>query len=227
MIDGVLRLAEALRRNDIDVSASEVVDGVNALAEVELADLELVRGVLRACLMKQPDDDLFDQCFRQAFSIGRTEDALRLTPTVGAATSAQAMTGAVLDALLAADEATIPALATRAVELFAGLDEGDGAERYFMHRLQRALDLSSMLTAAMQRLRSGGDLDELELMVRRNELAARLESFRRMLAAEIARRLAQRDGRSPDHHQLAPTRPEDLDVTALSRADQANVRRAL
>jgi uncharacterized protein with von Willebrand factor type A (vWA) domain len=85
-----------------------------------------------------------------------------------------------------------------------------------------------MLSAAMQQLRAGGDLGEFELMLRRNELTARLEAFRRLLAEEIARRLGDRRGLdSLDVDLPERTRPEDLDLMMLSRSDHDEVRRAL
>ena len=234
MIDGVLRLADLLRRNDVDVSASEVVDAVGALGTIDVTDRRLVRTVLRACLVKQPDENVFERCFRQAFGRGGGGDddvtidqgRAQFGQLAAIATSPQDVSGAVLDALIGDDDTTLGALAARAVELFAGLADAEGTERYFVQRVLKAIDLSKMLSAAMQRLRAPGDLDELELMLRRTELNERLAQFRRMLADEIASRL---EGRGSCLAELEPpaVRPEDLDLTALSRADHARVRRAL
>ena len=229
MIDGVLLLADLLRRNQVDVSASEVIDAVDALGAIDVTDRQLVRTVLRACLVKQPDDEMFDRCFRQAFA-GRGSDAdgnpTRSAGLAAVATPPQNVSGAVLDALVGDNESALAALAARAVDLFAGLADAEGTERYFVQRVLKAIDLSRMLSAAMHRLRAPGDLDELELMVRRTELNERLARFRRMLADEVARRLEGRATHAAEFEAFA-VGPEDLDLTELSRADHARVRRAL
>ena len=89
------------------------------------------------------------------------------------------------------DEAQIALLAQQAVDALAGFDDGaDHSERYYLHKVMRAIDLSRMLSAAMQQLRREGELTELELMLARNEFAEMLEQFRRRLAAEIAARMS-------------------------------------
>ncbi|MFM2072461.1 MAG: hypothetical protein RLZZ623_2724 [Actinomycetota bacterium] len=234
MIDRVLRLAALLRRNDIDVSASEVVDALAALSSVDLADPRVVRAALSACMVKRADDGAFDRCFRLAFSAAELAPPTSPEPSLSAAPaerapSGPAMSDAVLTALMSGDEQAIAALAAQAVRSFGGIDDvDDGSEKYFMHRVLRAIDLSRMLSAAMQQLRAGGDLAEFELMLRRNELTARLEAFRRLLAEEVARRLGDRRGLdSLDVDLPERTRPEDLDLMMLSRSDHDEVRRAL
>ena len=97
------------------------------------------------------------------------------------------------------DDAQIALFAQQAVDALAGFDDGaEHSERYYLHKVMRAIDLSRMLSAAMQQLRREGELTELELMLARNEFAEMLEQFRRRLAAEIAARMA--------HGRLRPCR---------------------
>lgn len=238
MIDRVLQLAQALRRHDIDVSASEVVDALQALSVIELDDRQLVRQSLRACMVKIADDEIFDQCFDHAFAIdARFDDPLgglahRRDPDSRSAdqsaVSAPEMNDAIREALMTGSADALAALAAQAVGRFAGLADAEGSERYFMHRVLRAIDLSRMLSAAMQQLRAGGEMDELQLMLVRNELTARLDEFRRLLAAEIVRHRSARDPHSSTSGEIPErTRPEDIDLLALSRAGHDDVRRAL
>ena len=117
-------------------------------------------------------------------------------------------------------------LAALAVKAYSGIDGAEGTERYFLHRVLRGMDLSRMLSAAMQQLRRDGELTDLELMLRRNEISRSLEEFRRRLAAEIAERLTDKWA---DEGIDIPERtsPEDLDLLALSRAELDQVRLAL
>jgi uncharacterized protein len=236
MLDQVLRLAELLRADDLDVSTGDVIDATTALTVLPLDDRTVVREALRSTLVKQTDPTgVFDRCFARAFTTNEpTGDRSAPTDTTtGTVIDAPApsspapgqLDDAVLRALLDADDAALAALAAQAVDAYGGIDGQEGSERYFLHRVLRALDLSRMLSAAMQQLRREGELTELELSLARQELTERLEEFRRRLAVEVARLLA-------DHHTDSVaiperTNPDGLDLLAISRADADEMRRLL
>ena len=226
MLDRLILLGERLRHAGIDVSTSEVIDAGRALEQLDIGDPRLLRECLRAAMVKEPDPaQLFDRCFDAVF---RTTNAATDQPTPSAANPfepASAIDGAVLSALLSGDEASLAALAEQAVQMFSGIDDDIGSERYFLHRVMRAIDLSRMLSAAMQQLRRPGDLSDLELMLRRNEIAQHLEQFRRQLASAIAKRLEFRAGESVAIPER--TRPDELDLMKLSRSEHDEVRRML
>lgn len=191
ILDRVIRLAEALRASGVDVSIGELLDAVAALTAIPLDNREALQAGLRATLVKSAIGlDRFDRLFSIYFSptpVGYVPD--------GEGSSAGApppAPGALAEALRAGDAEQLRALAAQAVDLHAGMDSVEGSERYFLHRVMRAIDLSRMLAAAMQRARREEDLSDLELALLRSELSAQLEEFRRQLAAEIARRLAER-----------------------------------
>ncbi len=226
MIDRLILLGERLRQVGIDVSTSEIIDAGRALEQLDIGDPRVLRDCLRAAMVKEPDPaQLFDRCFDAVF---RSAPA---TPTAAVSNLARsveppgAIDGGVLSALLSGDAASLAALAQQAVQMYSGIDNDVGSERYFLHRVMRAIDLSRMLSAAMQQLRRAGDLSDLELMLRRNEIAQRLEQFRRQLAAEISKQLEARTDRTvviPER-----TRPDELDLLTLSRAEHDEVRRML
>jgi uncharacterized protein len=231
MLDRLILLGERLRQAGIDVSTSEVIDASRALEQLDIGDPRLLRECLRAAMVKESDPArLFDRCFDAVF---RTITNATDKPTPSAASSfapANATDGAVLSALIGGDEASLAALAEQAVQMFSGMDDDVGSERYFLHRVMRAIDLSRMLSAAMQQLRRAGDLSDLELMLRRNEIAQRLEQFRRQLAAEIAKQLETRNLNGTASESLAipeRTRPDELDLLKLSRSEHEEVRRML
>ena len=87
----------------------------------------------------------------------------------------------------------------------------------------RALDLTRMLTAAMQRVRRGGqELTELELLLERHELARLLEEFRLELAAQVADRLHHPDGEPGLEHP-----PMTRDLLELSAVELNELRRTV
>ncbi|MFM7253784.1 MAG: VWA domain-containing protein [Ilumatobacteraceae bacterium] len=246
MLSALVTLAERLRDEGFDVSASELIDASTALCHVDLADRRLVREMLRGTMVKGADrsrrfDALFDRVFHDVgrgaalpSSDGGGVDGVAAGVGIAGPGSPSAMSmptpgqldPEVLRALLSHDTAALQALAAQAVDAYSGIDGAEGTERYFMHRVLRAIDLSRMLSAAMRQLRSEGSVDDLELMLRRNEVVAGLDDFRRMLASEIAGRLREK---VDDAGIELPERtaPEDLDLLALSRADYEQVRLAL
>ncbi len=135
------------------------------------------------------------------------------------------LSNALLQAMQQGDEAQIALLAQQAVDAFAGFDADDEhTERYYLHRVMRAIDLSRMLSAAMQQLRRDGELTELELMLARNEFAELLEQFRRRLAAEIARMMSGR----PDHAEVEIGGGlADRDMLQLSALELGELRRVV
>lgn len=241
MLSRLIELAERLRADGFDVSTSEVLDATAAILHLDLGDRVLLREALRATMVKTADPlGRFDLAFERVFR--RTSPPIDVsgqetaradgsgTPGAGPAASTGPQPGelddAVLRALLDHDDAALAALASQAVDLFGGIDGTDGSARYFLHRVLRAIDVSRMLSAAMQQLRRDGEFGELDLMLQRNQIAQALEEFRRRLASEIARRLDDRLG-AADVELPERTAPEDIDLLSLSRSEYDQVREAL
>ena len=117
-------------------------------------------------------------------------------------------------------------LAQQAVDALAGFDDdAEHSERYYLHKVMRAIDLSRMLSTAMQQLRREGELTELELMLARNEFATMLEQFRRRLAAEIAARLRSGGAERADVDIGAAL--ADRDMLELSSLELTELRRVV
>jgi uncharacterized protein len=226
LIDRILVLVDHLRRRGVDVTTGAVIDAVAALDHLPLDDRAAVKAGLRATLVKSSDPtDEFERAFRAVFGgadVTVHADAAGAPPMPG---SPNEMSAALLHAMQLGDDARIALLARQAVDAFAGLDaDQQHSERYYLHRVMRAIDLSRMLSAAMQQLRREGDLTELELMLARNEFAELLEQFRRRLAAEIANRLAGHD-RAVDVDIASGV--ADRDMLQLSAMELTELRRVV
>ncbi|MCU1504436.1 MAG: hypothetical protein JWM12_3790 [Ilumatobacteraceae bacterium] len=231
MLEPVLRLAELLREDDLEVSTGEVLDALAVVGNVDLLDHVQLREGLRAAMVKRADrDGVFDRCFAVAFELGAAAVRRREANGRGTLDGSRpprpvpdgGIPAAVLAALLAGDDDALAALAELAVDTYGGFDGSAGSLKHVMHRVLRAIDLSRMLSAAMQQLRREGDLDELALMLERAELTARLDQFRQRLAATIGDR---RSADAPDVAIPGRARLEDLDVMELSRTELDEVRR--
>ena len=224
LIDRILLLVDQLRRRGVDVTTGAVIDAVAALDHLPIDDRLAVKAGLRATLVKSSDPtDEFERAFRAAFSgadvVAATGTAVAPSPPV----SPNEMSAALLQAMQLGDDAQIALLARQAVDAFAGLEtDPEHSERYYLHRVMRAIDLSRMLSAAMQKLRREGELTELELLLARKEFAELLEQFRRRLAAEIANRMAGHD-RTGDIDVASGV--ADRDMLQLSALELTELRR--
>lgn len=235
MVEQIIALAERLRSAGLDVATSEVIDAARALQQLDLADRTVVRECLRAAMVKEADPiGTFDRCFDATFRAAAAGIEPVAADTAGEGFEPQGISGGlsgsmdaeVLQALMSGDTDALASLARQAVEMYAGDGDDAASERRLMHRVLRAIDLSRMLSAAMQQLRRSGDYDDFELMLRRNELSELIEEFRRRLAAEIARQL---EAATPTDAPSIPerTKPEDIDLLRLSRTEYDELRRVL
>jgi uncharacterized protein len=236
LFDRLVQLADALRRGANPVSTSELIDACHVLEQLDLLDRESLRAGLRAAMVKEPlgaaeFDRAFDAIFRLDTAVSEPRDGIAHLPDAGPARSPveggpgpDGLPDAILRALERGDEDELRFLAAKTVDLHAGLREHVGSQRYFLHRVLRAVDLTRMLTTAMQRLRRDGqrELTELELLLQRKELARLIEDFRRELATQIADRLELGEG-APSHGGPPMTR----DLLELSAVELSDLRRTV
>jgi uncharacterized protein len=228
LFERLMSLAESLRRAGVEVSTGEVIDAAAALEHLDLADRATLKAALRSVLVKnsvgyQRFDRLFDLTFRaERAAVAERQPVSADAPASAAGPSPTGLSQDILDALSRGDVEQLRLLASQAVDLAAGIDSGTGSENYFLHRVLRAIDLSRMLSAALQQARRDGAMNELELALHRSELSEMLEEFRRQLAAEIAARLHDQ------HHDVdlaaGVTDPSERDILQLSGAELAELR---
>ncbi len=246
LVDFVHRLRDAA----IPVSMVETLDAARSIALVDPAERAQFRAALGATLVKRADHQAaFDALF-EAYFAPRRDGAAGLPGASGPATpgappggeaagdpagsgdptraSAQFL-DALLDALRRNDESALRALAARAVARFGGLDAQRGASaRYYLYRVLRQLDLSSLLQRALRDDRGAGeDRSGLDDWLARDDQGRRIEEFRRLIAEEVRRRLVQMRGSrgAADAHARVPI--EDVDVLAASPAELRAMREAI
>jgi uncharacterized protein with von Willebrand factor type A (vWA) domain len=215
IVERVQQLARALRRVSVDVSTGEVIDACEALGHLDVLDRSVFKAALRATLVKRSiDQERFDRLFDQVF--GPPVAAPLAGPP---ADEADGDFGATMMAALATgDDDELRLVAARTVELYAGGETLTGSQKYFLHRVLRAADLSRLVSSALQEVRREGGRSELELMLHRRELLAALERFRRLLATEIADRFGPASG---DAHDVDLA---DRDLLTLSPSEMAELR---
>jgi hypothetical protein len=224
------------------VSSSEVIDATGALNEIDILDREEVRRAMRTTLIKRPEDlATFELFFELTFAV-RPSPGVQSAPGSGATRQVEtsldrlgpagADDGAlvdlldmIMDALRRGDEEALRALARMAVDQVGGIDGQPGAsERYFMYRVLRALELSRMVGEIM---RASGTGEDVEPEPTREDLAERIEAFKRLIAGEIRGRLADGRGADETNRALELFGTEDVDFLGASPRQMAAMREAI
>lgn len=242
----LLRFAHRLRDAGIPVSMVETLDAVDSVRHVDLSDRGQLRTALSTTLVKRADDrqvfeSLFDISFPVRHGIAEVETSLdRATGSSDPDAAAHEgdpladapstdLLRSLLRALRSGDASALRALASMAVDLFGGIDENrDASERYYLFRILRQLELSELLRQAV--LQSREELDgatPLDDRLLREELSARVEEFRRMLAEELRWQLAQVRGADEAAQVLGERPVEDVEFLTASPAELRQMREAI
>ena len=241
----LLQFFHRLREAGVPVSMVEVLDAFACLAHVDLADRSQFRAALFATLVKRPEDQqafgvLFDVCFPLTASgrfgadgPGGPDDDPALHPPgaeagppVGERTPAgegevvhshgdpsDELLAALLEALRHGDEAALRSLAGLAVDRFGGLQaQPEASERYYLYRILRQVELYRLLAMAL------GDSDDPDGAARhgREELARRIEDFRRLLAEQLRHRMAVSVGAEQLAELYRERQLDDVDFLAAT-----------
>ena len=252
----LLEFFHRLREARVPVSMVEVLDAFACLAHVNLADRAQFRSALFATLVKRPEDQqafgvLFDVCFplthapRAGSPDAQDADpALQPGPATagppeGDATAPGAegewavhnpleasgdLLAALLDALRHDDEAALRTLAGLAVDRFAGLEaQPEASERYYLYRILRQVELYRLLAMAL------GDSDDADGAARhgREELARRIEDFRRLLASQLRHRMAASVGVHQAAELYTERQLEDVDFLGANASQLRELRQAV
>jgi len=233
-----------LRDARVPVSMVEVLDAIECLRHVDLADRTQFRAALFTTLVKRPEDQqafhvLFDVCFPLTRAPGaaasgpaggnghaHAEPGQPGTPAEAEAEQppSDELLRALLDALRHDDEAAMRTLAGLAVDRFGGLEAQPGAsERYYMYRILRQVELYRLLAMAL------GDQEDPDGAARhgREELARRIEEFRRLLAEQVRHRLSATVGAEQAAELYRERQLEDVDFLGANAGQLRELRQAV
>jgi uncharacterized protein len=234
-----------LRDARVPVSMVEVVDAFECLRHVDLADRTQFRAALFTTLVKRPEDQqafhvLFDVCFPLTRAPGGTsvgnghaqahaEPGQPGTPAEAPGAPepeppSDELLRALLDALRHDDQAAMRTLAGLAVDRFGGLEAQPGSsERYYLYRILRQVELYRLLAMAL------GDEDDPDGAERpgREELARRIEEFRRLLAEQVRHRLSATVGAEQAAELYRERRLEDVDFLGANAGQLRELRQAV
>jgi len=212
----------ALRHRGIPAGPSETVDAAAVLAVLGLADRERMRAGLAAALVRRGGQRaVFDAVFDVYFPLGvgmpeavRTSDDLsRLSDDLAAA-------------LAADDQRALQQLAGQAVDQLGRYGSSDGPGSYSafqtLDRLQPQTLIARVLAAIL-----AGAVEDFADRLARDEVRRRIERFRGMVRGEALRRAAELRGRERIARHAVPLAADRVDFLAASRAQLAELRRAI
>lgn len=222
-----------LRAAGVPVSTTEVLDAVEALAHLPLAEREALKLGLAATLVKQEAhwrtyETLFDLYFSLRAAPAEPGAQTLTAPSglpEGSLPSASELSDLAYRALLEGSPEAIAALARAVVARFSGIEQGRTVgPGYYAYRALRQLDVDGLAERlAGDALEAGG----LEGRVLANEYRQRLELLRSEVQAEVRRRLVSERGAGEMARSLRRPLPEDVDFMHLSREELAALQRAV
>jgi uncharacterized protein with von Willebrand factor type A (vWA) domain len=238
----LLEFFHRLRDARVPVSMVEVLDAFECLRHVDLADRTQFRAALFTTLVKRPEDQqafhvLFDVCFPlthgQAGAAGAGDGHQHPHAEAGAAGQEDAadaagppsdeLLRALLDALRHDDEAAMRTLAGLAVDRFGGLEaQPEASERYYMYRILRQVELYRLLQLAL-----ADEQDPDQAGREREELARRVEDFRRLLGEQIRHRLSASVGAEQAAELYRDRQLEDVDFLGANASQLRELRQAV
>jgi uncharacterized protein len=233
-----------LRDARVPVSMVEVLDAFACLRHVDLADRTQFRAALFTTLVKRPEDQqafhvLFDVCFPltrppgtapsvpaggDGHAHGEPGQADAPAAADAAMPPSDELLRALLDALRHDDEAAMRSLAGLAVDRFGGLEaQPEASERYYMYRILRQVELYRLLAMAL------GDAEDPDGAARhgREELARRIEEFRRLLAEQVRHRLSATVGAEQAAELYRERQLEDVDFLGANAGQLRELRQAV
>jgi hypothetical protein len=236
----LLEFFHRLRDARVPVSMVEVLDAFACLRHVDLADRTQFRAALFTTLVKRPEDQqafhvLFDVCFPLTRGPAAAAGNGHPHPHAEAGAAGQdaaadaggppsdELLRALLDAIRHDDEAAMRTLAGLAVDRFGGLEaQPEASERYYMYRILRQVELYRLLQLAL-----ADEQDPDAAGQGREELARRIEDFRRLLGEQIRHRLSASVGAEQAAELYRERQLEDVDFLGANASQLRELRQAV
>ncbi|MHC5909044.1 hypothetical protein ACVNF4_35035, partial [Streptomyces sp. S6] len=192
MNDVAARLAEfvgVLREHGVPVGTGETVDAAEAVAALGFDDREVLREGLAATLLRTAGQRaVFDAVFDLYFprSVGAPGQA---------SGDRESLRERLAEALADDDRQLMGQLAVEAVDALGGYGSSPGSDGWSAHQTLERLRPQTLLARVRDDVRSRGGGSGFTGRLLEDELRARIEEFRALVAAEARRRVAERRGR--------------------------------
>ncbi|MBY8339253.1 VWA domain-containing protein [Streptomyces sp. KC 17012] len=212
-------LVGALRAHGMRIGTGETVDAAQAVAALGLADRETLREGLAATLLhgtvqRQVFDPVFDLYFPSGIGAPDSGPADR-----------EELRERLAEALAAGDEALMARLAAEAVDGFGGYGSSPGSDGWSSQQTLDRLRPQTLFARVRDNLRAQGGTSGFTDRLLEDEIRRRIETFRRQVATEARRRVAERRDRDQLARRAVATTPDRLDFLYAGKLQLAELRR--
>lgn len=214
-------LVAALRAHGLRIGTGETVDAALAMEALGFTDRELLREGLAATLLHgTAQRPVFDPVFDLYFPRG-------IGAPQGEPTGRDDLRDRLAAALAANDQALMGQLAAEAVDGFGGYGNSPTTDGWSSHQTLEWLRPQTLLARVRTSIRAqGGDAGFTDRLLD-DEIRQRIEGFRRQVAGEARRRVAERRGRDEIARRAVAPTADRVDFLFAGRAQLAELRRAV
>ncbi|MEU9355466.1 VWA domain-containing protein [Streptomyces griseoloalbus] len=214
-------LVDALRSHGLRIGTGETVDAARAVEVLGLADRELLREGLAATLLhgtgqRPVFDAVFDLYFPRA--VGAPE---------GGPTDREHLRERLTAALAGNDAARMGRLAVEAVDGFGGYGSSPGSDGWSSYQTLDRLRPQTLLARVRDEMRGRDGATGFGDRLLEDEIRRRIEEFRRMVAAEARRRVAERRGRDEIARRAVAPTADRVDFLFAGKDRLAELRRTV
>ncbi|MCT7351732.1 VWA domain-containing protein [Streptomyces sp. 15-116A] len=214
-------LVDALRAHGLRIGTGETVDAARAVEALGLADRELLREGLAATLLHTTGGrSVFDAVFDLYFPRG-----------AGAPDGEPADRDDLRDRLAVAladnDAALMGRLAVEAVDGFGGYGSSPASDGWSSYQTLDRLRPQTLLARIRDEVRARDGTTGFADRLLEDEIRRRIEEFRRMVAAEARRRVAERRGRDEIARRAVAPTADRVDFLFAGKDRLAELRRTV
>ncbi|HEY8979871.1 MAG TPA: VWA domain-containing protein [Streptomyces sp.] len=224
MNDVAARLAEfvgVLREHGVSVGTGETVDAAEAVAVLGFDDREVLREGLAATLLHTAGQRaVFDAVFDLYFP--RSVGAPGQPPG-----DRESLRERLAEALADDDRQLLGRLAVEAVDSLGGYGRSPGSDGWSSHQTLERLRPQTLLARVRDDVRSRGGGSGFAGRLLEDELRARIEEFRALVAAEARRRVAEQRGREMIARRAVAPTADRVDFLYAGRDRLAELRRTV
>ncbi|WP_406471767.1 VWA domain-containing protein [Streptomyces sp. NBC_01615] len=215
-------LVGALRSHGVRIGTGETVDAAQALEALGLADRERLREGLAATLLhtsgqRRVFDPVFDVYFPRGVGAPDTE----------APADREELRDRLAAALAANDQAMLARLAVEAVDGFGGYGASPGSDGWSSYQTLDRLRPQTLMARARDTVRARGEGTGFTDRLLEDEIRRRIEGFRRQVATEARRRVAERRGRDQIARRAVATTADRVDFLFAGREQVAELRKVV
>ncbi|MET9895353.1 VWA domain-containing protein [Streptomyces sp. NPDC006465] len=220
--DRLTGLVGALRSHGVRIGTGETVDAAQAVQALGFADRDRLREGLAATLLHNPGQRrVFDPVFDVFFPRGVG------APDGTAPADRDGLRDRLAAALAADDQSLMGRLAMEAVDGFGGYGGTTATDGWSSYQTLDRLRPQTLMARVRDTVRAEGGADGFTDRLLEDEIRRRIEVFRRLVATEARRRIAERRDRDEIARRAVAPTADRVDFLFAGRDRLAELRRVV